>query len=64
LINQSTMSNPTTGHNNQLTLGNDGCHQQPACIAKVQTQITNGATTAPCGDRHTAPHSTGHGEDA
>jgi hypothetical protein len=41
------MSNPTTGPNNQLILGNDGHHQQPTHIAEMQTQTTNDATTVP-----------------
>jgi hypothetical protein len=30
-------SNPISGHNNQLILGNDGRHQQPISIAGTQT---------------------------
>jgi hypothetical protein len=64
LINQPTMPNPTTGHNNQLTLGNGGHHQKPTRVAKMQTQATNNTTTVPCDGGHVARHSIRRREDA
>jgi hypothetical protein len=37
LINQSTVPNPTSGHNNQSILGNGSRHQQPTCHSQMPT---------------------------